>query len=45
MKSAPFDRITLIDNAVFEIDPVTPRPLPPIDKKKSRNLADLEKGG
>jgi peptide/nickel transport system substrate-binding protein len=44
MKSAPFDRITLIDNSVFEIDPVNPRPLPPIDKKKSRNLADLEKG-
>ena len=43
LKSAPFDRITLLDNAVFEIDPVSPRPLPPVDKKKSRNQADPDK--
>ena len=42
LKSAPFDRITLIDNSVYDIEPLTPRPLPPIDpKKKSRSLADL----
>ena len=35
LKSAPFDRITLTDNAVFEVEPVDPRPLPPIEKKKA----------
>jgi peptide/nickel transport system substrate-binding protein len=43
MKTPPFDRLTLIDNAVFDIEPIIPRPLPPVEKKK-RNLADLEKG-
>jgi peptide/nickel transport system substrate-binding protein len=37
LKSAPFDRITLIDNAVFEIEPISPRPLPPLDSKKKKN--------
>ena len=38
LKSAPFDRLTLIDNSVFEIEPITPRPLPPIDPKKRAKL-------
>ncbi len=42
MKTPPFDRITLIDNAVFEIEPLTTRPLPPLDTKKKKSLADLE---
>ena len=42
LKSPPFDRITLIDNAVFEVEPVSPRPLPPIDTKKKRNLDGSE---
>jgi peptide/nickel transport system substrate-binding protein len=43
LKSAPFDRITLIDNAVFDVEPLSPRPLPPVDpKKKSRSLAEKD---
>jgi len=42
LKSAPFDRLTLIDNSVFEVEPISPRPLPPIEKKKGRSLAELE---
>jgi peptide/nickel transport system substrate-binding protein len=30
----PFDRITLIDNTTWDVEPLAPRPLPPIDKKK-----------
>jgi peptide/nickel transport system substrate-binding protein len=36
LRSAPFDRITLSDNKVYLVEPVSPRPLPPIDKSKSR---------
>ena len=35
MRSVPFDRITLIDNTVIEVEPVQPRPLPVPDTKKS----------
>jgi peptide/nickel transport system substrate-binding protein len=42
LKSPPFDRITLIDNAVFEVEPISPRPLPPLDPKKKKTLADLD---
>ncbi|QEH33878.1 Bacterial extracellular solute-binding protein, family 5 Middle [Aquisphaera giovannonii] len=34
LRSVPFDRITLSDNSVFIVDPVSPRPLPPVDPKK-----------
>ena len=30
----PFDRITLIDDTAFDVEPPRPRPLPPIDPKK-----------
>lgn len=36
LRSQPFDRITLIDNTVLIVDPVSPRPLPVIDPKKER---------
>jgi peptide/nickel transport system substrate-binding protein len=40
--SAPFDRITLVDGTVIEVEPVSPRPLPPYDpareKEKGRRL-------
>ncbi len=43
LKSAPFDRITLIDNSVHDVEPLSPRPLPPIDpKKRSRSLVNLD---
>ena len=34
LKAAPFDRITLLDNTVWDIEPVAPRPLPPPVKRK-----------
>ena len=43
LKSAPFDRLTLTDGVVFEIEPLSPRPLPPIEKKK-KSLAELDDG-
>jgi peptide/nickel transport system substrate-binding protein len=36
LRSEPFDRLTLIDNTVLIIEPVSPRPLPVIDPKKER---------
>jgi peptide/nickel transport system substrate-binding protein len=36
LKVAPFDRITLIDGTVLNVEPITPRPLPPFDEKKER---------
>ncbi|WP_165219308.1 ABC transporter substrate-binding protein [Aquisphaera insulae] len=36
LRSVPFDRIVLTDNSVLIVDPVSPRPLPPIDVKKAR---------
>ncbi len=42
LKSAPFDRITLIDSSVHEVDPLSPRPLPPLDPKKARTPAALD---
>lgn len=36
LKTEPFDRITLPDNSVWEIEPLSPRPLPPLDTKKQR---------
>lgn len=31
---APFDRVTLLDNTTWEIEPLSPRPLPPFDPTK-----------
>jgi hypothetical protein len=33
LTSVPYDRITLIDNLVLNIEPVSPRPLPVYDAK------------
>jgi len=33
---APFDRITLIDDTSWEVEPLAPRPLPPYDAKKAK---------
>ncbi len=42
-KSVPFDRITLIDNTVIEVEPVSPRPLPSPDTQKAgKSLLELE---
>ncbi|HEV3165544.1 MAG TPA: ABC transporter substrate-binding protein [Isosphaeraceae bacterium] len=37
LKTQPFDRITLVDGTALDIEPVTPRPLPPFDPKKERS--------
>jgi peptide/nickel transport system substrate-binding protein len=34
LSAEPFDRLTLIDNNVMTVEPVSPRPLPPYDAKK-----------
>ncbi|MDB5351106.1 MAG: ABC-type dipeptide transport system, periplasmic component [Planctomycetota bacterium] len=45
LKSEPFDKITLIDDTVWLIDPVSPRPLPVYDpvKDKEKKKADAKK--
>ncbi|WP_435006185.1 ABC transporter substrate-binding protein [Tundrisphaera lichenicola] len=37
LRSAPFDRITLIDDSTYEIEPLSPRPLP---EPKKQTLAE-----
>jgi peptide/nickel transport system substrate-binding protein len=36
LRSYPFDKITLTDNTVLYVEPVTPRPLPAYDRKKEQ---------
>jgi peptide/nickel transport system substrate-binding protein len=50
MAAAPFDKLTLVDNATFQIEPISPRPLPAYEatkkasetKGKRDNSADRE---
>jgi peptide/nickel transport system substrate-binding protein len=43
LKVPPFDRLTLVDGTVLNIEPITPRPLPAYDSKKERaRLKKLE---
>ncbi len=42
LKSAPFDRLTLVDGTVLDIEPVSPRPLPEPEVKKPKTLAEIE---
>ncbi len=43
LRSEPFDRLTLIDNTVLIVDPISPRPLPVIDPKKERERRKTRK--
>lgn len=36
----PFDRLTLIDGTVVNVEPLAPRPLPPYDPKKDRKASE-----
>jgi peptide/nickel transport system substrate-binding protein len=36
LRAAPFDRITLTDNTVVLVEPVSPRPLPPIEAARGK---------
>ena len=40
LTSPPFDRITLTDGTVLIVDPISPRPLPPIDPAKTKKKND-----
>jgi peptide/nickel transport system substrate-binding protein len=42
--AAPFDRVTLIDGTVLNVEPISPRPLPVIDMAKQRELERKKKG-
>ncbi|MFO0957233.1 MAG: ABC transporter substrate-binding protein [Isosphaeraceae bacterium] len=47
LKTAPFDRVTLIDNKVFSVEPLSPRPIPPPpapvpDSKKAKAVTKQE---
>jgi len=37
LRSHPFDRITLLDDSVILVEPVSPRPLPPVEPDKSKS--------
>ena len=39
LRAAPFDRITLIDGTVLVVEPVSPRPLPPSIRPRTRTEA------
>ncbi len=42
LKAAPFDRLTLIDGTVIDIETVSPRPLPEPEVKKPKTLNEIE---
>lgn len=44
LKSVPFDRITLIDGTVLQVEPVSPRPLPEYDPRKDRGKKAVTAG-
>ncbi len=39
LKATPFDRVTLIDGTVLDVEPISPRPLPPYDPRKDRKAS------
>lgn len=40
LKTEPFDRITLIDNSVIDVEPISPRPMPQLDPNKKEKRAE-----
>jgi peptide/nickel transport system substrate-binding protein len=36
LRAQPYDRIVLVDGSVLLVEPVSPRPLPPIDRAKAK---------
>jgi peptide/nickel transport system substrate-binding protein len=40
LRAEPFDRVTLVDGTVIIVEPLSPRPLPTIDKKKAREAEE-----
>lgn len=43
LRTPPFDRVTLIDGTVLEVEPISPRPLPPYDEALARRVAERKK--
>lgn len=43
LRTAPFDRITLIDGTVLVVEPISPRPLPDPAQEKAKAKAEAEK--
>ncbi|WZO99604.1 ABC transporter substrate-binding protein [Isosphaeraceae bacterium EP7] len=41
LSGSPFDRITLVDNSVYDIEPLAPRPLPEYDPAKEKKAEDV----
>ena len=39
LQKTPFDNLTLIDNTVLEIEPISPRPLPAFDPSKEKSAS------
>ena len=44
LRAYPFDRVTLLDGTVLVVEPVSPRPLPPIDRVKLQAELDRKRG-
>jgi peptide/nickel transport system substrate-binding protein len=44
LTAQPFDRLTLTDGTVIEVEPVSPRPLPPYDPKKEKDRVKKSQG-
>jgi peptide/nickel transport system substrate-binding protein len=41
LSGSPFDRITLVDNSVYDIEPLAPRPLPEYDPAKEKKAEEV----
>ncbi len=44
LRAYPFDRVTLLDGTVLIVEPVSPRPLPVIDRVKLQQELDRKRG-
>ncbi len=44
LQQVPFDRLTLIDSSVWEIEPISPRPLPAYDPSQQKKKAKSAEG-
>jgi peptide/nickel transport system substrate-binding protein len=45
LRSLPFDRIVLVDGSVLIVEPVSPRPLPPIERARTKKAETVHVKG